>query len=258
MMKDLTITRIKIGKKKVTLFFHDEKLDITLNTYTDFHLFVGKTLTEKEFKEIENRDALDSYMEYALKSLSVSHVSEKALIEKLTKKGANSKQVNFIVKEMKRLSLIDDDELLDDYLEIAKYKHLGEKRIKEELYKKGISGDKIESLQFDNQLDDAIANLPNLERKYASLNYESRKKHIYDNLIRLGFSYDVASAALLKIKDKDARVENEALKLDVKKAINKYKTKFKGRDLREKVINYLMGKGYKYNDIINNKEIEKL
>ena len=258
MMKDLTITRIKIGKKKVTIFFHDEKLDITLNTYTDFHLFQGKVLTEKEFKEIQNRDALDSYMDYALKSLSMSHISEKTLIEKLNKKGANQKQINFIVKEMKRLSLLDDDELLEDYLEIAKYKHLGENKIKEDLYKKGIAREKIESLRFDNQIEDAVANLPNLERKYASLNYESRKKHIYDNLIRLGFSYEVASQALLKIKDKDARVENNALKMDATKAISKYKTKFKGRELREKVINYLMGKGYKYNDITSSEEINKL
>ena len=61
-----------------------------------------------------------------------------------------------------------------------------------------------------------------------------------------------------KIKDKDARVEKDALKLDANKAINKYKTKFKGRELREKVINYLMSKGYKYNDITNCREIEKL
>lgn len=258
MMKDLTITRIKIGKKKVSIYFNEEKIDITLNTYTDFHLFVGKTLQEKEYKEIQNRDALDSYMEYALKSLSASHISEKALIEKLLKKGATQKQINFIVKEMKRLSLLNDDELLDDYLEIAKYKHLGEKRIKEELYKKGLPGEKIESLSFDNQLDDAVANLPTLERKYASLNYEARKKHIYDNLLRLGFSYEIASSALLKIKDKDARVEKEALKADMKKTINKYKTKFNGRELREKVINYLMSKGYKYNDITSSEEINKL
>ena len=258
MIKDLTITKIKIGKKKASLYFHDEKIDITLNTYTDFHLFPNKVLTEKEFKSIQTRDALDQYMEYALKSLSASHVSEKALIEKLSKKGANKKQIDFIVKEMKRLSLINDDELLNDYLEIAKYKHLGENKIKEELYKKGIPSSKIESLHFFNQLEDAILNLPTLERKYSSLNYESRKKHIYDNLLRLGFSYEIANEALLKIKGKDERVESESLKNDVKKAINKYKTKYKGRDLREKVINYLMSKGYKYNNIINNKEIGKL
>ena len=44
-----TIKRIKIGEKKVVLIFDNgDKLEISPNTYTEYHFYEGKPLSNKE------------------------------------------------------------------------------------------------------------------------------------------------------------------------------------------------------------------
>ena len=126
------------------------------------------------------------------------------------------------------------------------------------IYKKKIDPSLIENIHLDNEIDIARKNLITLERKYAKLNYESRKRHIYDNLLRLGFDYHIASTLINEINDKDEEQEMICLKNDYQIALRKYKNKYKDRELKQKVINYLLNKGYCFKDIQKLKEIDEL
>ena len=236
MTNEKIITQIKIGKKKIYLYFDEEKLEISHNTYVEFNLYVNKKLTNKEYNEIKRVEKND----------------------KLISKGASSSQINSLVKEMKRLSLINDEQFVIDYLDIAKEKHIGINKIKEDLYKKKIDSSLIENIHLDNEIDIARKNLISLERKYAKLNYENRKRHIYDNLLRLGFDYHIASTLINEINDKDEEQEMICLKNDYQIALRKYKNKYKDRELKQKVINYLLNKGYSFKDIQKLKEVDEL
>ena len=55
MTNEKIITQIKIGKKKIYLYFDEEKLEISHNTYVEFNLYVNKKLTNKEYNEIKER-----------------------------------------------------------------------------------------------------------------------------------------------------------------------------------------------------------
>ena len=48
------------------------------------------------------------------------------------------------------------------------------------------------------------------------------------------------------------------LKNDYQIALRKYKNKYKDRELKQKVINYLLNKGYSFKDIQKLKEVDEL
>ena len=248
------IKRVKIGKKKVVIIFDDEsKLEISPNTYTEYNLYSNKKLSDKQIKEIKKRDSFDAHLQYALGVVSKKDISEKALREKLLKRKVKDTDIKEIIKTLRRYNLLNEDDIVKDYLTYANYKLYGENRIRDELYKKGISKENIDKLVFDekNEIRKASELLKKSERKYNSSSFEDKKKHLYDLLLRQGFSSDIASSLINNIKGYDKKNELNNLKTEYKKTESKYKIKYQGRELDDKVINYLLRKGYKYQDIIN-------
>ena len=73
------------------------------------------------------------------------------------------------------------------------------------------------------------------------------KKHIYDGYLRIGYSFDVASKMLDLVSPIDEKKEKELLKEEYIKLKNKDLTK-------DKIVEKLLAKGFRYKDIVNIKE----
>ncbi len=252
-----TIKKLKIGEKKVVIVFsNDEKLEIAPDVYTDFHLFKGKEITNKEINEIKRRNDLDKYLKYAFKLTSERNYSKHQIKEKLLKKGASEDQIEDIIDTLVKYNLIDDKELLKEVLEYADYKHYGYNRIKDELFKKGISSKYIDELVYDESREykQAMLLLKDYEKKYAKYNYASLKEHIYQAYLRQGYNTDIASKCLEKISPMDVKKEKELIKEDYQKLLKKYQNKLPKGELKDKIINSLLNKGYSYKYILEIKE----
>lgn len=246
------IKKVKIGQKKVVIIFNDDdKLEISPNTYTEYNLFPKKQLSKSQIKEIKAGNEIEQYNSYALKLLSAKAYSENALRDKLVKKGANEDQIEAVIKLLIKYQLLDDSNVIKEYLEYADYKHYGYNRIKEDLIKKGIPLYKIEKIKYDDARESrlAVELIPLLEKKYSKYNYFQLKKHCYDNLLRYGYSHDIIENTLIKLKPLNEKHEKELLKIDYQKALKKYSQQYKGYELNEKVKNNLIQKGYRYIDI---------
>ena len=252
-----TIKKLKIGEKKVVIVFsNDEKLEIAPDVYTDFHLFKGKEITNKEINEIKKRNDLDSYLKYAFKLTSSKNYSKHQIKEKLLKKGANEDQIEDIIDKLIKYNLIDDKELVKEILEYSDYKHYGFNRIKEEMFKKGISSIYVDKLVYDDarEYKHAMSLLKDYEKKYSKYNYASMKQHIYQAFLRQGYNFDIASRCLEKISPMDEKKEKELLKEDYEKLLKKYQNKLPKGELKEKIISSLISKGYSYKYIQSIKE----
>lgn len=252
-----SIKKLKIGEKKVVIVFdNDDKFEIAPDVYTDFHLFKGKVLTNKEITEIKKRNDLDKYLKYAFKITSERNYSKHQMKEKLLKKGASDSQIEDIIDILIKYQLIDDKELLKEVLEHSDYKHYGYNRIKEELYKKGISSIYIDKLVYDEtrEYSQAMMLLKDYEKKYSKYNYASMKGHIYQAYLRQGYSYDIASRCLEKLSPMDEKKEKALLKEDYSKLLKKYQDKLPKGELKEKIISSLLSKGYSYKYIEQIKE----
>ena len=246
------ILRVKKGEKKVVIVFDNgDKLEISPNVYTDFILFPGKALSKKDIDEIKNRNEIDKYLSYATKLLSQHSYTKHKIKEKLLKKGANETQCEQVVEILIKYQLLDDKAIVSEFLEYADYRHFGYNRIKEELFKKGISSIYIDKIKYDEERELKHASIltNEYEKKYAKYNYAKMKEHIYQALLRMGYSFDVASISLDKVSPIDEKKEITLLKVDYKKAKEKYSKQYTGYELKEKITNSLLSKGYRYKDI---------
>lgn len=246
------IKKIKVNKNVVVLYFDmGEKIEISKDAYTSKYLFVGKELSKKDIDELNELTSSYKLFEYALKLLSKGHYSEWKIREKLYKKEANKEQVDSIIIRLKKVDLINDSALAYDYVCYAEERNIGKNKIKKDLANKGIFEGEINKISFTDSKEKkkAINNIPSLEKKYSKYSYKEKKRHIYSALISRGFDSDIALYALNKISNKNDKDEKDKLKADYKKVYDKYKRKYEGRELKEKVILSLRNKGYKFSDI---------
>lgn len=246
------IGKVNIGTKKIVVYFEDgEELEMNKEVYLDYPLYKGKEVDEKTIKEIKRRNKEQKLYDYAFKYVTTKLTSEANLIQKLENRGASKKEISDIVKKLSSAAIFDEKRHFLDQVELLDHANYGENRIKDQLYKKGYKDEWIRELKFDESREKEKLNnqLPKIVKKYSKkYSYNKMKEHVYANLIRLGFSSDLAYTSLSHIKF-DAENQDNSLSKAFNTAINKYKDKYLGKMLEVKVLNYLLEKGYRPSEI---------
>lgn len=249
----MKITKIKILKNKVNLSFDNaNKLSIDKEVFTNFYLYEGKELTKDEYKSILELNDTNKLLQYALKLRSKSIYSEYKLREKLYLKEASKRSVDKVIKILKGYDLIDDKAYASDLVEYYNSLNYGENKIKTKLSEKGIFKETIDKMKFPISIEKKKANniFPKLERKYDKYNASQKKQHIYNAYLQEGFSKDIASEMTSKIKEPNKSDELTKLKTDYLKTKTRLERKYKGKELKQKILSSLLTKGYKMNDIL--------
>ena len=250
----MKITKIKILKNKVSITLdHKEKLSVDKDVYTNFYLYEGKELDKKEYKSLIETDKSNKLLQYALKIRSKALYSEYQMREKLYKKEASKKDVDYVIKILKSYDLINDTMYALDLVEYYHSQYYGKNKIKQKLSDKGIFDKEIDKIKFSDQkeLSKAKHLLPKLEKKYEKYNDSQKKQHIYNAYLNLGYDVDIASHAISDIKSSSKKDELNKLKSDYQKAKTRLERKYQGKELKQKIIQSLLAKGYRLNDIIN-------
>ena len=249
----MLIKKIKILKNKVSIILDNgDKLSIGKEVYTNFYLYEGKDLSKKELEEINSLNNTSKLLQYALRIRSKAIYSEYQMREKLYNKEASKKDVDKVIKTLKQYDLIDDDAYAYDLMEYYNSLNYGKNKIIHKLSDKGIFDETINKIEFPVSIEKKKASniLNKLEKKYEKYNYSQKKSHIYNAYLQLGFDNDIASEMINKIKESSPIEENEKLKSDYQKVKIRLERKYKGQELRQKIIQNLMQKGYRLNDII--------
>lgn len=249
----MKITKVKIYKSKVTITFDkSKKLDIDKEVFTSFYLYEGKEVSSKEYKAILDLNNSNKLLQYALKLRSKSLYSEYKLREKLYAKEASKSQVDKIIKIMKANDLIDDKAFAFDLVEYYNSLNYGENKIKTKLLDKGIFKETVDKMRFPLSIEKKKANniFPKLDKKYDKYNDTQKKSRIYNAYLSEGFSRDIASEMISRVKEANKKDELDKLKSDYLKAKNRLARKYKGKELRQKIISSLLTKGYRLNDIV--------
>ncbi len=247
-----TITKIKKYKNKISLYFGDEKLDISYRDYTRFYLYVGKTLCKDEYLVLKQSKQREQLFDYALRLVSKSIYSEYRVREKLYAKDADKGDVDEIIKYLKSNHLIDDKQFIKDFIEECNHKNEGKNKIIAKLLAKGIFRENIDEafFSYDTELKKATTQINKLNNKYNQSSNKVKRNIIISNLISKGFDEGVAIAATDKIIYHNERDEISNLKKDYEKLFIRLKRKYRGEELNNKIISSLLLKGYKYQDII--------
>lgn len=246
------IKEIKSYKDHVTLFFGKrESLKISLEAYLSNYLYVGKSLTAKEIKNLKDITALAALLKYAMSLISKRHYSSKNMYEKLIKKDANKYAVVQVINKLKENDLLNDNAYMEDLIAWDDERLFGKNKIIKHLNEQGIEEKLINKAHFSrsNELNKAKRLINKLDKKYSRYAYLSKKQHVYQALLAQGYDYDIAKEVTELIKQDKPSVEKEKLKLDFQKVKKRYINKYDGYELKQKIYSALLTKGYKGKDI---------
>ena len=253
------IKTIKVFKDHVTLsFFKGEQLKISKEAYLSSYIYEGKSLSKKEIAKLEEITAMSALLNYALTIINKKRLSEKEMLNKLMAKENNFSAAKNIIKKLKENGLIDDKALMEDLIAWDNERNFGVNKIIKHLKDKGIPESLLDKASFPSSIEKkkAKALLPKLEKKYERYSFANKKRHVYQALISHGFNNDVAKETADLMKNNDEKTERKLLLKEYDKVRSRYEKKCHGYQLKQKIYNYLLNKGYKYQDIAKVLELE--
>lgn len=167
------------------------------DTIMEYSLYEGFELNVEYWEEIVEKNSFKFAWDSALRMLSLRGHCEGDIKNKLLKKRFNSKTIDNVVKECKRLGLIDDAKFAKEYTIELKNSGCGIKMIRQKLFRKGVPSELIEEeLEKSFSDDDEINSAKTaLRKKLPSLKREKdpkkRKEKFYRYMISKGFSYEI-------------------------------------------------------------------
>jgi len=205
----MKINRIaKKDKRNVLINFDDgNELIINYEIFLKNGLRKGMEVSSDRFSFLAEENEKHKIKTEAVNYLAKRIHSEKELRTKLLQKKHKLELINEIINELKAKELIDDYKFSLIYTEEkTRIKLWGEKKIKSELMKKGISSEIIsrtmsEKFPDENKLENAVELASKKIKSFSYKNLEKRKlaEKIYSFLASRGYDYQTSREAVEKV-----------------------------------------------------------
>ena len=199
----LKMTAVGADGSRVMLHFDDgTKIRVPTGLVAEYGLYQGMTLEEEALAELSGSARLASAKSRALRIVSAASVSERQLKQRLVQRGERPEDAQEAAQWLRELGAVDDEAMAHRVVRACIDKGYGEKRIRQELYKKGIPRE---------YWDEALEDLPDMtDRVEAVIEHRLRGevpdqktiKSLTDALLRRGHSYDVILRAMRRCRDR--------------------------------------------------------
>lgn len=252
--ESITILSIK-GKDNIfTVAFEDgEKIEVSMDTFTDFHLYVGKRMPLDEFDRLMALVRQEEAYRLALKRLGHDIYSKYEMRAYLLGKGQDPRVIDEVINRLIDADLINDDRYATTFAEdVADLRLLGKNQVLFALHSKGIPSSILDKLSFprEKELEKAIRYAPLAEKRFRRTPKRRRMMKVIQALMRRGYDESVAveAAESCAMPDDPAMMQSQ-LEKTLSLAITKYSRKYQGFELRQHVFAYLARRGYDYDDI---------
>lgn len=152
----MIVTSINTKGSYVVVAFDDEReLKLPIDTFIKSGMRKNDEVSEKQIKQLERNVELYKIKDSAYRFLSRRDHSVKELKLKLIKKKFNKELINEVIEHLKSLNFLDDEKFAKSFCnELLESKMYGSSRIQDELYKKGVNREIVESVvpdEYDNE-----------------------------------------------------------------------------------------------------------
>lgn len=140
----LTITSISVQKKRTDRFslFHEKEflIGVSAQTLTDYNLRKGTVLTHDLFLKIQHSEDYQKIKDAIYRYLSGRDHASFELKQKVMKKGFDASLIDSVLDEFDQKGLLNDEVFAKKFAaDKSEFKRWGPVKIKQALYKKGIS-----------------------------------------------------------------------------------------------------------------------
>ena len=208
------ITRIvKKGKNDVTIHFdNDSLLFLTVEVFLKSGLKKGDVISEDRFSFLIEQNKLFHIKQRAFRLLGRRQHSTSELRRKVWNKDYEQKQIDEVIEDLEKNGYLNDSDFIRAFVaEKSKAKNWSVKRIKGELFKRGISSKLIDDVlvQQPKEADNESA-MKLAKKKYEMLlkrNLEPKelRNKLSTYLFTKGFEYDL----IREVSDRLIKDENE-------------------------------------------------
>lgn len=189
------------NKKRVNLFVDNEfRSGLNVETAVKFGLKTGKYIDDVKLDEIIMESETMSAFDVSLNFLSLMPKSEYEVKQKLFKKGFSKIVIESTIEKLREYHYVDDQEYAKLYISSCSKK--SKREIENKLRGKGVKKEIIDELlaDVDDELEEENAII--FANKYIKNKVldEKTKRNLIANLVRRGYSYDLAIKVLDKIE----------------------------------------------------------
>ncbi|MBJ8349824.1 recombination regulator RecX [Streptococcus zalophi] len=250
----MKISRLE-KKKRLYLLELDKKehLYITEDTIVRFMLTKNKDIDEKELEAIKTFAQFSYGKNLALYFLSFKLRTEKEVTDYLLKHDIDRTSISSIIQELKDDNWLNDQKYSETLIEQSlKSGDKGPYVLTQKLKQKGLDekiiAQTIEQYDFTEVAQKTAQKL--LRKHEGRLPVNALKDKITQALVTKGFSYADAKIAFetLIIEDNDEN-DDALIQNEVEKQYRKYSRRYDGYELKQKLTQALVRKGFDYDSI---------
>ncbi len=200
----MIITHSKGRGKKIHILIDGEyQITTDIDFWAENFYKDGEDISEEEWKNLTDKIYYKKAVDKCYDLLSRRDHSVKELKTKLLRT-VDEDNAEKAIQKMLDYGYLDDEKYARNLVNyLSKSKNMSYTFIKQELYKRGISGDIASYALEDIEVDNVSSIISLLQTKYASrLTVEDSKKKVIAALMRKGFSYS-------DIRNAFERIEND-------------------------------------------------
>lgn len=205
------ITQIKLqkNKKRANVYLDGRfAFGLSLEALTQAGLKVNQEISKKKVEKLVKEDEFSKVFNRVLKFLGYRPRSEKEVLDWFKKKKVGQTTSDLVIKKLKRLGYLDDQEFVRWWLEQRlTFRPFGKKRLYLELKQKGIDREMIEEELGKIKDEDLLALAEKVGKKKAhtlqQLDYFEAKEKLIGFLSRRGFSWPIIKTVVEKILKKE-------------------------------------------------------
>ncbi len=245
------VTKIQAQKRKgrFNVYLDGEyAFPVAETTLIEFRLMKDVELTDAQVKEIQDRENVNKAYGDAINYLSYQLRTEKEIKDYLYKKEYHKDAVEVTLQRLHDLNYLDDESYAQSFINTQlNMSANGPKIIEQKLIQKGVPKDiiqnKLDEIDQDILLDNAIDFAVKQVRKQKRASFQQMLTKLRQSLYQKGFSNEIITETIKQL-DLEPDEDEELDKL--KTMINKVKHRYANQN---KLVNYLMTKGYHYDEI---------
>ena len=233
----------KKGKNKYEIIFDNTSLLLYEDIILKYDLLIKKDIDEHLLDEIINENSYYDAYETSLSYIEHKLRTRREIEDYLDRKGFDSKYIEYAIDKLNKMNLLNDKLYVSAFINDKINLTLdGPYKIKNELTNLNIDESiiddylsKIDKSIWDDRVDKIInKKMHTMDNKSYYMFINKLKNELYNK----GYCNEVIEKKLSNIK-----YESDSITKDAEKAIKKYKTD------KNKIISFLMRKGYSYDDI---------
>ena len=200
----MKISHTKGRGKKIHLLLDDEyQITTDIDFWAEHYFKDGTEITQEEWESLTDSIYYKKAVDKCYDLLSRRDHSVKELKTKLLRT-VDEKNADKAIEKMLELGYLDDEKYARNLVKyLAQTRNMSKNHIKQEMFKRGIPNEIINSVMEDYEFDNVSSVVDLIVTKYRNkLNNEDGNKKVIASLMRKGFSYS-------DIKNAFYRIENE-------------------------------------------------